>query len=81
MASKCTACGKRIATLQEVTTIVSSAVRGMWSFVRENGAAIVKLATILAANSIVGIAAGPLNVNKLPCPHCGAVERWVDDDE
>jgi endogenous inhibitor of DNA gyrase (YacG/DUF329 family) len=81
MASKCTACGKRISTVQEITTTVSGAVRGMWSFVTDNATAILKLASILAESGALGIAAGPLNVNKMPCPHCGATGRWVDDDE
>jgi hypothetical protein len=79
MASRCTACGNRISTLQEITTTVSGAIKGMWSFVKGNATEILKLVSKLADAGVVGVAAGPLNVNKLPCPHCGAVGRWVDE--
>jgi DNA-directed RNA polymerase subunit RPC12/RpoP len=81
MAAKCTSCGKTISTWQELSTVGAGAIKGVWHFVKDNGAAILAIiARIAATSGVVGAVAGPMNVNDVPCPYCGAEGRWVDSE-
>jgi hypothetical protein len=81
MAAKCTACGNTISTWQELSTLAAGAAKGAWRFVQDNGKSLLALiAQLAAAGGGIGLTAGPMNVNEMPCPHCGAKTRWVDSE-
>lgn len=76
MAAKCTACGNTISTWQEVTTAASESIKAVWDAMKDK----LDLAKLFAdwMSGTVGITAGPLNVQKAPCPYCGKTGHWVD---